>query len=430
MVDFRPFRGVRYDTSLAGPMQDLVCPPYDVNSAAGERTLLERSPHNMVRLELAELSGPAAAGRYETAARAYEAMLVDGVLVRDESPGYYLVRQRFEDGGTVMERLGLFGALRLEELGSGVLPHEDTAAGPKEDRLALMDAAAANFSPLMMLYRDPRGVVARTIAETMAAPPAVEFDVDGQGYAMWRIDSNEATAAIARALGTQPAYIADGHHRYETALVYRDARRAHAGTGDEAADYVLTCLIAFDDPGLVIQPYYRVVHGLAADELGRLRELLQALFAARPLGANAVQPGALDRAVAEAGRGRVALGVFEAGKKPEVLMPSSDLVPNADPALPPEARAKAVEAFVLQELLFRPVMGDAFPAHVAYVHDPAEAMDMVERGDGQMAFFIKGVPSDVFESVVGAGIRLPRKSTYFSPKLPSGLVINPLAGPL
>lgn len=426
MVDFRPFRAVRYAAG-AGPLADLVCPPYDVISPAAERELLARSPHNMVRMELAELHGPAPADRYANAAAALRSMLRSGVLAQDERPGYYVLRQRFPLHGAERERVSLIGALCLEELGAGVLPHEDTAPGPKEDRLALMRAARANFSPLMMLYRDSSGAVRETVAAAVAGPPEAEFTRDGEGYALWRIASAAAQGTIAGALADQPVYVADGHHRYETALAYRDEIAAGE---EDASRSVLAALIEFDDPGLVILPYYRVVQGAAQDELAKLEQLLSLYFVSRPAGTAPGAAAALDAVVAALGQGQAVLGTVERGVPPRLLTPANDIIPEPDPEAPPRTQMRSVEAFVLQEMLLRPVFGDAFPAHVEYVHDGAEAMEMVERGEGQIAFFVKGLPADVFQAVVGAGLRLPRKSTYFHPKLPSGAVINLLDGAL
>jgi uncharacterized protein (DUF1015 family) len=418
MVDFRPFNGVRY-TASAGSLADLICPPYDVISPEAEQALLARSPHNMVQLELAEIVGTPPAARYADAASAFASMRAADVLHQDETPSYYLLRQRFTASGVEHVRLGLLGALRLEELGTGVLPHENTAAGPKEDRLALMEATNANFSPLMMLYRDASGQVADVIRRAAATPPDSDFVVDGEGYSLWSISDPADVATVRDAVATQPAFIADGHHRYETAVGFG---KTHGGN----TDTVLTCMIEFDDPGLLIGPYYRVVHGLDDVKLGALRNLLATLFTATATAAPESGPIELDRAVANLADQQVALGIVEQGGGPVLLTPNDSVIPTPDPAAAPAEQARAVEANVLQELLFKPVMGDAFPENVAYVHDPAEAMRMIASGEAQIAFFIKGVPADVFEVVVGAGIRLPRKSTYFHPKLPSGLVINAL----
>ena len=430
MVDFRPFRGIRYDTAVAGPMSDLVCPPYDVISPAMERELLERSEHNMVRLELAEIEGPAPVGRYADAAGAFSRMLASDVLRRDEAPAYYVLRQRFAFGGRQWQRLGVLGALRLAELGTDVLPHEVTRPGPKEDRLELMRAAEANFSPLMMLYRDPSGRISDEVATvTEHEQPSASFDFDGDDLTLWTVDRASSTAAVQSALAGERAYVADGHHRYETAIVYRDERGGSAGEGSAWA-YVLTCMIAFDDPGLLVLPYYRVVHGLDSSRLGELQNLLATLFDRTPASASPIDAAGLDRVVSAAAATQPVLGLVERGAAPSLLSPRASVVPELEHGAGPEALSQTVEAVVLQEKVLRPLLGDAFVDHVAYVHDGREALEMVERGDGQAAFFIKGVPPPVFEAIVGAGIRLPAKSTYFHPKLPSGLVINPLSGDL
>ena len=431
MVDFRTFRGIRYSPA-AGPPADLICPPFDVISPEQERALKARSHHNMVNLELTEVPGEAPPARYAAAASAFHAWQASGILARDAAPAYYLLRQRFASGGREWERVGILGALGLEPPGTGVLVHEDTAPGAKEDRLALMRAAHANFSPLMMLYRDPGGRIAEVRDRALQGEPAVDFKADdGQHYTLWPITDADGAGAIRGALASQSVYIADGHHRYETALAFE---RQREDPPEGASHYVMTCLIDFDDPGLLIRPYYRVVHGLDAAQLGQLRALLERHFAATPADTHGTSAAALDLgldlAVAHAARAQVALGVIEPGAQPMLLTPTSSEVPTPDEGATPAEQARAVEAFVLQELLFEPVMGDRVPDHVAYVHDGQHALEMVERGDGQIAFFIKGVPPRTFEAIVGAGIRLPRKSTYFDPKLPSGLVINPLDGDL
>ena len=210
-------------------------------------------------------------------------------------------------------------------------------------------------------------------------------------------------------------------------MAYRDETPAGE---DDASRFVLTALIAFDDPGLAILPYYRVVHGASAAQLAKLRELLGFYFVSRPAGTPPGAASALDAVVATLGQGQTTLGLIEPGAAPQLLTPANDIIPEPDPEASPQTQARSVEAFVIQEMLLKPVFGDAFPDHVAYVHDGAEAVRMVEGGGGQLAFFVKGLPPDIFRAVVGAGIRLPRKSTYFHPKLPSGLVINLLEGEL
>jgi len=428
VVDFRPFRAIRYDTAEAGRMDDLICPPYDVINPSQERALRARNPHNMVRLELAEIQGAPSPTRYADASATFQRWQASGVLRRDERPAYYLVRQRFTHEGATRDRFAIFGALRLEELGNEVLPHEHTAAGPKQDRLALMEVCKANFSPIMMLFRDAGRQVAALRERVTARHPEQTFTGDdGQGYAAWRIDDPADTSVVRQALAGQKAYIADGHHRYETALTYRDA---HAADG-EAAGFVMTCLIDFDDPGLLILPYHRVLRGLSDAQFEYLRDRIAQIFLTEKAGVDLTSHRPLEAIVAKVGERGPAFGlVGQGGEGPYLLTVGNAALIDKYAPRGPENAVKDVEAWILQEVLLRPVLGDDFPSFVTYVHDGAEALSLVKDGTGQMAFFLKGVPPDIFETVVGMGVRLPRKSTYFHPKLPSGVVINSLSGSL
>ncbi len=422
MVDFLPFRGIRY-TPDAGSLPELICPPYDVISDTDERALLSRSANNFVRVELSEPAGSMPAERYAGAAATLNAWLADDVLAVDEAPSYYLLRQRFSLGAAALERYALYGALRLEPLGEGVLPHEDTAQGPKEDRLALMEATAANLSPLMMLYRDDSRSIATVRNRTMAHAPAADFTADdGQHYTLWRIDGEEDIGRLASILANERAYVADGHHRYETALVY-----AEAHPDETAAQHVMTCLIDFDDPGLRILPYNRVLGGLTDSLYEAVARWVREVFIVQALDAPASYGDRLEAMAAEAGAGGPAIVMAGPGdaaylltlQDPESLLrmvPSGINVP-----------LHHVEAWVLQEVVLRPLLGPRMERYLTYTHDSAAAL-AVANGEAQYAFLSKGVPTDLFERIVGDGVRMPRKSTYFWPKLPSGLVARRLMG--
>ncbi len=423
MVDFYPFKAIRYGID-AGLMSDLICPPYDVISQDQEAALLRRNPNNMVRLELSELGSKPQANRYSDAASAFQKMQDTQVLVQDETESYYILRQKFLSKGFTKERIAILGVLRLEELGENVLPHENTAPGPKEDRLALMQATNANFSPLMMLYQDPDQIITTLIKSIVVKVPTADFIADDIGYTLWTVTAQAEIDLIRGVLEKQQVYVADGHHRYETALIHaKDA----ASTKNHPANFMLTALIDFEDEGLEILPYYRVIHSASEAELKKIRELLNALFVSRPLGIDDYSADVLDSIVATIGQNQVVLGVVEKNLSPVLLTPANDIIPEPDPDATPQTQARSVEAFVIQEMILKPVFGENFADHVLYVHEGEEAIDIVNSGAGQVAFFIKGLPSEVFQAVVQAGIRLPRKSTYFSPKLPSGIAINSLA---
>ena len=424
MVDFRPFRAVRY-TERAGATADLICPPYDIIDTGAERELLARSPYNFVRLELTEAAETPDPARYAASAAAYRAWLADGVLGADAEPAYYVLRQRFQIAGQPLERYAVLGALRLEPPGAGVLPHEDTGAQAKRDRLALMEASAANFSPIMLLYRDAGRVMAGLRARAMTHSPAADAHTpDGQQHTLWRLTDEREAAQALLAMAANCAYIADGHHRYETALTYA---AAHA---DPAAQFMLVAMIDFDDPGLAILPYHRVLRGLDDAALGRVRERLRALFSAQTIGIAADSAAPLEALAAQAGAraDSLAFVAMERGGPPRLLTSADPAALRSHAPAGTSVPVWEVEAWALQEAVLCPALGDGYAEHVAAVHDGETALRMLASGEGQLALFIKGVPTGLFETVVGAGVRLPRKSTYFWPKLPSGLLIHALEG--
>ena len=423
MVDFYPFRAIRYGAN-AGLMPDLICPPYDVISKNDEKELLLKNINNMVRLELCEIDGSSDENRYTNAAASFQEMLASNVLIKDEKASYYLLRQKFSIQGQTQERIAIIGALRLEELGEGVLPHENTASGPKEDRLALMHATSANFSPLMMLYQDPQKVISRLIKDVVLHDPIYDFVADNMGYTVWAISDPEKIQVIEEALKMQHVYVADGHHRYETALSYA---KSSSGDQDHPSNFVLCALIDFEDKGLEILPYYRVLHGLDESQMQKIQDVLRFYFVSRPINVADYSASSIDAIVATMGQTQVVLGAIRKDETPELLTPANDIIPEPDSEAPPSTQVRSVEAFVIQEMILKPVLGEDFAKHIMYVHDGEDAIELINSGVGQLAFFVKGLPADVFRSVVQAGIRLPRKSTYFYPKLPSGLAINSLS---
>ncbi|MEX0786713.1 MAG: DUF1015 domain-containing protein, partial [Dehalococcoidia bacterium] len=271
MPDFRPFRALRYRAGDAG---ECIAPPYDVIDAEQQAALHERSPHNVIRLELGEQRDDDSPedNRYTRAASTLRAWRASGALAQDEQPSFYVHTHEFAHEGKRYRRTALFGLLRLEPWESGaVRPHEETMRGPKEDRLQLLRALRTNVSPIFALYRDGS-----------ATPPVMEratplFDAEtpeGDRHALSALSAPEDIQSIADALRDQPAYILDGHHRFETALAYRDECRAKAAswTGEEPENFALVALAAADDPGLLLLPIHRLVRppAVPADVVARL----------------------------------------------------------------------------------------------------------------------------------------------------------------
>lgn len=433
MADVRPLRGLRYNSQVAGDLSKLICPPYDIINDAGEHALKALSPFNAVCVELPE-ARPADTpqdNRYTRSGATLRDWQAKGGLVRDAQPVYYLARQRFTYKGTPTDRLGFTAAVRLEEFEKGiVLPHEYTRSAAKEDRLALIKTVRTNISPIMALFRDTTGAVLKALVQTTATPPLAAAQTAEERVDLWTITDKARQSAIAKALEKQPLYLADGHHRYETAVNYRNYMREQLGgkvTGNEAWNFVMITLISIDDPGLIVQPYLRMLNGLSPDEVRRVEDALKGAFAYEPL------PGGrgdgwvrrLQETLETRGKTSQVLGVVGPGNAgPHVL------TQKAPPDVAKHGPMARFEAWALEELSLRPALGDVLGQRLSHIHDADEAAHAVTGGTAQMAIFVKAIPLPLFEEIVRLGHRLPAKSTYFWPKLPTGLVFNPVEGDL
>ena len=466
MAVFRPFRGCRYNPSAAGNPSSLLCPPYDMIGPELKQALQRLSPYNAVHLEGGEQPDPVnpEAG-YSRAATLFQDWLTGGVLRQEGEPCFYLMRHSYRHRGQARAQLGLFGDILVEDYGGGsVLPHEFTREPAVLDRVALLEASKTQFSPLMTLYRDAEGELAPVFDAVMAGAPELAAAAPPEGnigdVTLWRITDSGLQQRITGFFAGRPVFLADGHHRYEAALRYRQSQsqsRAQAqaqaqgqaqvsggGTPDAAHNYVMMSLTEFDDPGLLLLPYHKVIGGLSTEQLERLRQRLRELFDAEPV--NLADFGGAEgfaELVAARSRERNTLTIGLLG----------GLIGGLNGGLPggldgPGAAAPSIltlreeidrqdwgalavsEAWALDEQVIRPLLGDAMSRHLDYSHDAEGAAEMVAAGAQQLAFLLKPFPMDAFEAIVGDGQRLPSKSTFFYPKLPTGLVINRLDGRL
>ncbi|HLH20900.1 MAG TPA: DUF1015 domain-containing protein [Chloroflexota bacterium] len=428
MADVRGFRGLRYAPQRVGDLSAVVCPPYDVVSPREAAELRAASPYNAIRLELPEPEAGDTAGlsRYRRAAETLAAWRTEGVLARDPEPVLYAIEETFAWEGTTHRRRGVMAAVRLADWEARVvLPHEHTLAGPKADRLELLRACRTNFSPIFMLYPpQPDAEAALWRAAECEAPLAEVRLPDQRQTRVWAVGRDGA--ALSRALAACPLYIADGHHRYETALRYRDERRAAGSDGPDAGyEFVMTYLVAMDDPGLLVLPTHRVVPA------GRVPDAaLDALLAerfdaeARPLAAAGGVPGALAE-LARRGASGTALALY----RPGVI---SFLQPRAEAAryLPAERLPawRALDVAQLDSLLLRPLLGPEAAEALNYTRDAAEAVAAVDAGEAGFAVLMNATLPTQIAAVADVSERMPQKSTYFYPKLSSGLMFHVLDG--
>ena len=429
MVELRPFRGWRYNPGVVGDLASVICPPYDIIDEELEEELHRRSPHNAVYLEGAERPdwNAPASERYAQAARLFQDWQEQKVLNRDEEPCFYLMGHSYEHQGRQLTRTGLIGCVGLEDYQRlQVLRHEYTQEPAVQDRVSLMDACNANFSPIMSLYRDASGSLSAAFGQAMAEKPLFRVTGDsGQETALWKITDGETQERISNLFKDIPVFLADGHHRYEAALRLRGQKQTGA-TGDAALayNYVMMTLFEFNDPGLLVLPYHRVVAGLSSPELERLKSRLSEMFDIKDAGpSGSAELEALLEQVADSGSRVMGVAGLESGRLTLLTLNESQDAGKWGPLA-------ISEGWILEEQVLRPILGDATPQRVDYAHDHQQALEQVSSGKQQLAFFLKPFPMDGFEAVVGAGHVLPRKSTFFYPKLPTGLVINQLEGTL
>ena len=427
MAAVSPFRGWRYNQETVGDMASVLCPPYDMINEENQEALKRQNQYNVIHLEAGEGLdwNTSAKEQYSATSNLFDRWRRDGVLQQDESPSYYLMRHSFPLCGKNMVRVGLIASVGLEDYAARqVLPHEFTQAPAIQDRVWLMESLSANISPIMSIYRDADGELDRVYHEIMIGAP--EFDAtdeSGGATALWRITDPAVQSQIGEFFVSRPIYLADGHHRYEAARQYQLDRHAESNAAKApnlAHNFVMMTLIAFDDPGLVVLGYHRTLNGVPADKLANIKAKLSELFDSETLTGNS---DALVEQVDRLGANQRLLASVDSGGAAMLTLKES--------AVEPSWGALATsEAWVLEEQVLRPELGDATLDHLDFMHDHEEAVAQAKSGELQMVFLLKPFPLDAFESIVGGGQRLPRKSTFFFPKLPTGLVINRLEGEL
>ncbi len=423
MADVEPLRTVRYEPSAAGPLEDVIAPPYDVIDAELRAELLARSSRNVVEIDLPE--PPADGGdRYEHAAATLHAWLGEGVLVRENEPAMWALRQEYEGpDGSARTRSGLFARVRVREYGPGrIRPHERTHPGPKEDRLRLTRATRMNLSPIFSLFADPARTAAGALERAMAGEPfAAAADHEGTRNTLWRVAGADKISALQAALAGAELLIADGHHRYETSRVYAEEI---GGEGDHR--YVLMLLCSLSDPGLLVFPTHRMLTGLK-DDRGKqvaIRDTLMRDFEIEPLGS----PSELE----PRGDGPVAFGYMDSfHKQPyRATLKDQSIADEALAGMPEPYRR--LDTAVLESLVLRGALGMSEDdiSHLRgldYSKSLADAIERVESGRADAGFFMRATPVEQVREVAEAGESMPPKSTYFYPKVPTGLVFNPLA---
>ena len=436
MAEIRPFRGLHYNQSVVSDLSRVICPPYDVISAQLQQELYARSEHNFVRLEFGREQPQDAVGdnRYTRSAAVLDQWLQQGVLEVAETPALYLHDHYFHHREREYRRRGMVVCVRLEDWDRMVVrPHEGTLGGPRRDRLDLLWTLGVNTSPILAMHEDPGGELSSLLAGEAFRPPTMRTaTLDTERHEVWAITETDVIEGIAAHLAGQPLYIADGHHRYTGALTYRRERRAYLqdSSGDEPFNFVMMTLVSLGDPGLVILAPHRLVRGISRPLLEGLVARLSVFFEVERLPLTG--PGVWQRVdELAAGDNEGVLVCFGAAGNDILLLRLRDsaetgpMMPTFHSPMFERLDVTITDHVILEKLLAIDPAGDE--TKVAYCQDRDEAVSRVLDGEYQLTFFLRPVRPELVKAVADSGDKMPRKSTYFYPKTPAGLVFNRLA---
>jgi uncharacterized protein (DUF1015 family) len=440
MAEVLPFKGVRYNRELIPEMADVVAPPYDVISAEEQEVLYNRHANNVVRLILGkQQSGDTADDNVHARAGLYFRTWMDQkILVRDPVPAFYLTRVEFTSNGKSHARFGVIGRVRLEPFEKGiVLPHERTFSKVKSERLMLMKACHANFSPIFGLYTDGSELLQQLDAITENQPPAVDLvDDKGHHHKLWCLNESDIVADLTAFFATKKIYIADGHHRYETALDYRNwVKENQAGySPDHPSNFVMMSLSSMADPGMNILPAHRLLKEVSAHTVAALAQSANDFFDITPIPMDAGMESALAQfdQMLRSQSDRHAIGLFS--RQPSILQVMTLKAGAMDRLCKDQITAalRDLDVTILTHLIMMKLMGFDQErlddeTKIIYRTESRDAVRAVCEGEAQLAFILNPTKIDQVRRVAENGLIMPRKSTYFYPKVISGLVYNLLS---
>jgi uncharacterized protein (DUF1015 family) len=421
MAEVQPLQTLRYEPSVTGPLDGVIAPPYDVIDDELRAQLVARSPYNVVEIDLPV--DPEDGDRYVHAAATLTRWREDGAVVQEAGPAFWALDQEYRaPDGSQQRRRGFFARVRVEDYGPGrIRPHERTHPGPKEDRLALTRATKANLSPIFSLFPDADDAAARVLADAAAGEPfASATDHEGTRNTLWRIGESDRIAHLEAALADAELLIADGHHRYETARVY-----AEEIGGEGPHRYVLMFLCSLSDPGLLVFPTHRLLTGLKDDRAKQeaIRDTLMRDFEVEQVAREQLEPsGPTDR---------IQLGYMDSfHRQPYRLTLKDQSIADAALEGMPEPYRR-LDTAVLEAIVLKGALGMSEDdiSHLnglGYSKSFNDALDAVETGRYDAGFFMRATPVEQVREVAEAGESMPPKSTYFYPKIPTGLVFNVL----
>lgn len=421
MADIQPFRAFRYDLGRVGSLADVIAPPYDVIDDAFRARLVAKHSYNVVNIDL-----PVGEDRYARAGQSFKDWCRDGILKQDSARGFYVYHQDFDVEGQKHTRRGFLARIRLEPFSKLIVqPHEETFAGPKLDRLRLMEATSANLSPTFGLFPDTTHEVQRLLdAAVSRLPPIEATDHLGVVSRLWPVTEQNVISKVSALLAQKPVLIADGHHRYETCLTYRNQVLGDAAEqpGDEPCRFGLMMLVGMSDPGLIVQPTHRLISGCGAVTVDVLQRRIGKHFELIAAGNG---QAAWDRTSIEFGQGSLAFGLADGTwhvARPRDLTIMAELAPEHTETW------RGLSVSVLHRLVIGKLFADFQPEFkYEYVHLLSEAVEAQHSRRCDLAVLVPAASVAEVAALANRGEKMPQKSTYFYPKLLTGLVFNPLA---
>jgi uncharacterized protein (DUF1015 family) len=434
MAEIRPFKGVRYNTRKIADLAKVLCPPYDIISPRQQDDLYQSSDFNFIRIEYNKETPQVspANNRYTRASGYLADWLKQGILQIDAAPALYRHDHYFTCQGKSYQRRNFYAAVRLEEWDKKIVrPHENIIPKAKSDRMSMLYACQCNTSEVLGMYQDPDRKIASLLSAQDKNKPVIDVtDAWGERHKLWAITQPEAIQGIQKEIASRPIYIADGHHRYDSALTCRREKSAQAKTnGEEGFNFVMMSLVDFADPGLVILPTHRLLRSVPAETVNKFKKDIKSYFEVREISLK--EPDVWQQTDAylsgiSPDSQQLSLAVFGLDGENLTILTLRDFN-LLGPVIPPghDAVYRKLDVSIVDHLILEKMLGfvkDKEEGALVYSHDRLETIERVKSGEYQLSFILNPVKPEIIQAIADAGDRMPRKSTYFYPKSPAGLV--------
>ena len=432
-----PFKGLRYNTKKFADLNEVTAPPYDIIKPDKQDFLYGQSPYNIIRADFGKVfDGDSEENNcYTRASEALKMWINDGSLIFEERPAFYIYEQQFSIGEIQKSIKGIISLVQLEDFANGVIfPHEETISKAKTDRFNLMTATEANLSPIYSIYPDDDAEIETIISANSDDEPDISFTTDeGILQNIWIVTDEEVTAAITRLFEEKPLFIADGHHRYETALNYRNSRREADGTeGEKPYDYTMMLLVSMENSGLMVFPTHRLIRGVEKyDEVSLIGYLTEEFNVSKIFLTDGNYAEVITEKLSEAAEDEKTFALYT-GDEYYYLLKLKDLAIADELNQDHSIVYRRLDATVLHSIILERYLGIdkenmAEQKSLVYTRDIEEAIDEVQNGDFQCAFLINASRVSEIKEISAQHEKMPQKSTYFWPKPVTGIVMNSFA---